>query len=62
MKAAGVNVRDKAAVKAYMDAKAKAAAEAEAKAAAEAEANRKPTTEELLGEIVELLKKQKKSK
>ena len=62
MKAAGVNVRDKAAVKAYMDAKAKAAAEAEAKAAAEAEANRKPTTEELLGEIVELLKKEKKSK
>ena len=62
MKAAGINTRNKAAVEAYMQEKARLAAEEEAKAKAEAEANRKPTTEELLGEIVELLKTSKKTK
>ena len=63
LKAQGINLRDKAAVKAYFDKKAQA--EAEAKAAEEAAAKLKaeqdrlanPTTEDLLKEIRDLLKK-----
>lgn len=63
LKAKGVKLSDRAAVKAYLEEKeaaAKAAAEqakleAEAKAKAEREAN--PTSEDLLKQIVELLKK-----
>ena len=62
MKAAGINVRDKQAVNAYMEERARKQAEAEEEAKRQAEANRKPTTEELLAEIVELLKKDKKAK
>ncbi len=59
MKAQGIKLSDKAAVKAYFDAKAeaeaKAKAEEEEKARLEREAN--PTVEELLKDIRELLKK-----
>ena len=62
MKKLGIKLHDREAVKAYFDEKAKK--EAEAKAAAEAEAAEKarlerlanPTTEELLKEILEILK------
>ena len=58
MKAQGIKLRDKEAVKAYFDAKAeaeaKAKAEEEEKARLEREAN--PTTEDLLKEIRDLLK------
>lgn len=62
LKEHGVNIKDKEAVKAYFEkkerlakeAEAKAAAEAEAKAAAERAAN--PTTEDLLKEIITILK------
>ncbi len=58
----GIKLRDKAAVKAYFEEKDRLAAEAEAAAAAEAEAAAaaerlaNPTTEDLLKEIVALLK------
>ncbi len=66
MKAAGVNVKDKEAVKKYQE--EKAAKEAEEKAKADAEAAKKaeeerkanPTQEDLLKEIRDLLKKQAK--
>lgn len=63
LKANGIKRSDKAAVKAYFDEKAKKAAEeaakAEAEAAAKAAADRlaNPTTEDLLKEIIVLLKK-----
>ena len=58
MKARGIKLRDKEAVKAYFDEKAK---EAEAKRLAEEEQARKekeenPTTEELLKQIRDILK------
>ena len=62
LKAAGIKRRDKAAVKAYFEEKARKAAEeaaaADAKAKAEAEAERlaNPTTEDLLKNILEVLK------
>ena len=59
LKAAGVNVKDKEAVKAYFAEKEeKAKAEAEEKAKAERLAN--PTTEDLLKDIKALLEKQVK--
>ena len=66
MKSAGINLRDKQAVAAYMDEKARLAAEAQAKAdeeaAKKAEEERKanPTQEDLLKEIRDLLKVQNK--
>ena len=63
MLAEGFNPKDEESVKAYRDmllkreAEAKAKAEAEAKAKAEAERLANPTTEDLLKQIVELLKK-----
>ena len=59
LKAAGVNVKDKEAVKAYFAQKEeKAKAEAEEKAKAERLAN--PTTEDLLKDIKAILEKQAK--
>ncbi len=61
LKAAGVKLRDKAAVKAYFEEKDRLAAEAAAKAAADAEAAAQadrlanPTTEDLLKKIIVLL-------
>ena len=59
MKKQGIKLRDEAAVEAYYAAKAKAEAEAKAaeeeKARLEREAN--PTTEDLLKQIIVLLKK-----
>jgi len=63
MKAAGVNVKDKAAVKKYLDDKATKEAEEKAKAEAEAKAAeeeaKKHTTEYLLEQIKELLEAKK---
>lgn len=56
MKEQGINLKDKDAVAAYFEAKAKAEEEA-AKAAEEAERIANPTTEDLLKEIRDLLKK-----
>ena len=61
LKQAGVNFKNRKEVVAKTaELRAKKQAEADAKAAAEAEANKKPTTEELLADIKELLQKQAK--
>ena len=59
LKQAGVNVKNyKELVAKTAELRAKKQAEAEEKAKAEEEANKKPTTEELLSDIKELLQKQ----